>query len=147
MSRRTERIDKLMQHVISRIIMTELGDPRIDAARTSVTRIEVQKDFLRAKVYISIYGTDVEQARGLAALQHAAGRIQLLMRDDVRLHHTPVLDFQNDERFKGTLRTFEIIQKAMAEIREKEARLAAEEGQDAPADSADTPGDKANETE
>jgi ribosome-binding factor A len=138
MRRRTERIGKVMQQAIARILMTELADPRIEPARTSVTRVEVQEDLLRAKVYISIYGSEAQQRRGLEALQHSAGRIQALLRRQVQLRSMPVLDFRNDERFKGTLKTFEIIRQAMDELRAKDQ---ADAGQDAPPTGEETPTD------
>jgi hypothetical protein len=40
------------------------------------------------------------------------------------LRTMPVLEFLIDEQFKGTLRTYSIIQKAMQEIRDKEEATA-----------------------
>ena len=120
MSRRTERIAKLFQHEIGRIILTELADPRIDPARTSVTRVTVQEDLLRAKVYISILGTEAEQRRGMDALGRAAGRVQSSVMKKVSLRHMPVLEFHTDEQFKGALKTWDVIREAMDEIHAKE---------------------------
>jgi ribosome-binding factor A len=124
MNRRTERIGRLMQKQIGRILIAELSDPRIDPARTSVTRVRVQEDLLQAKVYISILGTDAEQRRGLAALQHAAGRVQGLLKRRISLRRLPRLVFLADEQFKGALRTWQIIRQAMDEIRAREAKMA-----------------------
>ena len=124
MSRRTQRIGKVFQQEIGRILLTELADPRLDPARTSVTRIHVQEDLLRAKVYVSILGTEAEQARGLEALQGAAGRVQSLLREKVRLRYMPVLEFHTDEQFKGALRTWEAIREAMDEIHSREQAAA-----------------------
>lgn len=132
MKRRMERIGKLMQHAIGQILMRNMSDPRIDPARTSVTRVVVQEDLLRAKVYISVLGEEADQNKALEALTRAAGRIQILLRSDVQLRTMPVLEFLIDEQFKGTLRTYSIIQKAMQEIRDKE------EDAIAPADEAES---------
>ena len=121
MSRRTQRIDRVFQREIGRILLTQLADPRLDPARTSVTRVQVQEDLLRAKVYVSILGTEAEQARSLEALNGAAGRVQSLLCGKVRLRCMPVLEFHTDEQFKGALRTWEIIREAMDEIRAREA--------------------------
>jgi len=124
MSRRTERIGRLMQQTIGHILLRELSDPRIDTARTSVTRVRVQEDLLRAKVYVSVMGTEGQQRRAVEALNHAAGRIRMRLRSEIQLRHMPVLEFLSDERFKGTLRTWEIIREAMDEVRADEARRA-----------------------
>jgi ribosome-binding factor A len=120
-----ERIGKLMQHAIGQILMRNMSDPRIDPARTSVTRVVVQEDLLRAKVYISVLGEEADQDKALEALTRAAGRVQILLRGDVQLRTMPVLEFLIDEQFKGTLKTYSIIQKAMQEIRDKEEGAAA----------------------
>ena len=134
MSRRTERIAKLFQQEIGRILLTELADPRVDPARTSVTRVTVQEDLLRAKVYVSILGTDAQQRRGMEALNHAAGRIQSRMLGRVSLRHMPTLEFHTDEQFKGALKTWEVIREAMDEIHERERTQAAASGEPDAAD-------------
>jgi len=126
MSRRTERIAKVMQQAIGLILRKELADPRIDTARTSITRIEVQEDLLRAKVYVSVIGTDAQQKLAVEALNHAAGRIQAELAGHISLRSLPTLEFLTDKRFKGALRTWEIIRQAMDELEETRRRREAE---------------------
>ena len=121
MSRRTERLGKLLQQEIGRILLTRLADPRIDTALTSITRVQVQEDLLRAKVYVSVLGTEGQQSRVLEALNHAAGRVHAILRGEVPLRYMPSLEFLPDQRFKGALKTWEIIRQAMDEIHAKEA--------------------------
>ena len=120
MSLRTERVGKLLQHALGRILLSDLSDPRIDSARTSVTRVRVQEDLLLAKIYVSVMGTDAQQRLCIAALNRAAGRIHAILRDRVQLRHMPTLEFLPDEQLKTALRTWEIIRQAMEEIHEKE---------------------------
>jgi len=120
MSRRTERVANLLRNTIGQLLLTKLSDPRVDPARTSVTRVEVPDDLLTAKVYVSVIGTEAEQRRTLRGLQRAAGRIQALMKKQVQLRHTPVLHFVLDETFKKALRTLEIIQETSEELRRKD---------------------------
>jgi len=129
MSRRTERIGSLVRNEIGRLVLSKLSDPRIDPARTSVTRVEVPEDLLTAKVYVSVLGTAGEQRRTLQALRHAAGHIQELMMRRIRLRNTPILEFELDRGFKDALETLELIDKAMKEIRQKEQQ---EDGRPAP---------------
>ena len=102
------------------MILSNLSDPRIDPARVSVTRVEVPADLVTAKVYVSVMGTEAEQRNALRALRHAAGHVQELMMRQVKLRHTPVLQFVLDTNLKKTLETLQIIDEAMAEIRSKE---------------------------
>jgi ribosome-binding factor A len=135
MSRRTERVGKVIQQGIGRILWRQLSDPRIDTARTSITRVEVQEDLLRAKVYVSVMGSEVEQRRAVEALNHAAGRIQAELKDQISLRYMPMLDFQTDRRFKGALETWKIIREAMQEIQENQQRR--DEAADSQADPTD----------
>ncbi len=121
MNRRTERIGKLIQHEIGRVLLEKLADPRIDSARTSVTKVEVQEDLLVAKVYISVIGTEAEQQCCIKALSRASGHIRAIVRDNISLRHMPALEFVIDHQFKKTLETLDVIRQAMDEIREKES--------------------------
>ncbi|MDY6913387.1 MAG: 30S ribosome-binding factor RbfA [Planctomycetota bacterium] len=120
MNRRTERVGNLLRKTIGQLILRQLSDPRIDPARTSVTRIEIPEDLLTAKVYVSVGGDEAMQRRTIHALRHAAGHIQELMMREISLRHTPALDFVLDETFKKTLETYRIIEQAMEEIRSKD---------------------------
>jgi ribosome-binding factor A len=144
MSRRTERVASLIRDTIGQLLLTKLSDPRIDSALTSVTRVEVPDDLLTARVYVSVVGTESQQRNALRALRHAAGHIQELMMRQIQLRFTPILDFALDEQFKKTLKTYQLIDQAMAEIRAKAERQApppaeSSGGQDGPAGPANGP--------
>ncbi|MHC4984751.1 MAG: 30S ribosome-binding factor RbfA [Planctomycetota bacterium] len=126
MTRRTERVGNLLRNTIADVIMRRLSDPRINPAVISITRVEVTEDLMEAKVFVSIMGDEAEQRTALRALQHAAGHIQDLVRKEVSLRHTPVLDFRADEQFKKTMETLSIIQQAMDEIHQKEEAIQAD---------------------
>lgn len=120
MSRRTERIASLIQDTLGQILLSKMADPRIDPARTSITHVEVPEDLLSAKVYVSVLGEEAQQKRTLQALRHAAGHLQELMMEQITLRNTPALDFVSDVKFKKTLTTYQLIQKAMDELEQKE---------------------------
>jgi ribosome-binding factor A len=120
MSRRTERVARLIQQVVGQIILERISDPRVDPARVSVTRVEMASDLTNAKVFCSVLGKESEQRTALRALQHAAGRIQALLHERVALRFTPILRFVEDKQFKQSLTTLALIQQAMQEIHEQE---------------------------
>ena len=132
-----------MRQIMGDLLLRKLSDPRIDRARTSMTRVEVAEDLLTAKVYVSVMGTEGEQNRTIQALRHASGHLQELMMKQMSLRTTPVLSFILDTEFKKTLETLDIIQRVSDEIRQKDqARLEAAASQDpseAPADDAPAP--------
>jgi len=130
MTRRTQRVASLIRDTIGQVLLTELSDPRIDPARTSVVRVEVPEDLLTAKVFVSVLGDDAQKRKTLRALKHAAGHIQELIGRCVALRHTPRLTFEYDESFHKTLETYRIIDTAMQEIREKDRARSADEQAD-----------------
>ncbi len=119
MSRRTDRVDSLVRQTLGQLLLTKLSDPRIDPARTTITSVEVSEDLTAAKVHVSVLGSEADQRKTLAALKHAAGRLQDLMMKEISLRQTPVLTFILDTEFKKALETLEIIDQAMAEIRSR----------------------------
>jgi ribosome-binding factor A len=134
-----ERIGRLMQQSIGRMLFSHLSDPRIDPGKTTVTRVQVQEDLLRAKVFISVMGTPSEGRLTIQALNHAAGRVQSMLREEVKLRNMPLLEFVPDEQYKTALKTWDIIRQAMNEIHEKEERQAAStQGPDAAQDEGKT---------
>jgi ribosome-binding factor A len=124
MSRRTERISNLIRNTIGQLLLSKLSDPRIDPARVSVTRVEVPEDLLTARVFVSVIGEQGEQRAALRALRRAAGHLQELMMRQVRLRHTPVLEFHCDDRFKKTLETLRVIQQVSDEMHRKDQERA-----------------------
>ena len=139
MSRRTDRIARLIQQTVAEIVLEHISDPRIKPATLSVTRAEVAEDMTRAKVYCSVIGTDGEQRTAIRALQHAAGRIQELMMKQISLRFTPVLEFVPDVQFKKSLTTLALIQQAMNEIHVREQTSDQEDPRNEPAEPIDRP--------
>ncbi|MDP6543055.1 MAG: 30S ribosome-binding factor RbfA [Phycisphaerae bacterium] len=137
MTRRTQRVGSLLRDTLGRLILTELSDPRIDPARTSVVRVEVPEDLLTAKVFISVLGDDALQSKTLRALKHATGHIQELLGRRLALKHTPRLIFEVDKNFQDTLEIYQIIEDAMQDIRDKESARSGD-AQDDPAEPIDS---------
>jgi ribosome-binding factor A len=90
------RINEEIRRELSNIIQNELKDPRL-TAMISVTQVEVTKDLRYAKVYVSIFGKDEEQAHGLAALKSSAGFMRKEIGHRVNLRHTPELIIELDK--------------------------------------------------
>ena len=133
MTQRRERLDTLLRQILGELVLTKLSDPRIDRARTTITRVELAEDLLTARVYVSVLGDEADHRKTLRALKGAAGHLQELMMKQISLRHTPRLEFVFDKEYKKTLQTLQLIQQAMDEIHEKE-RAAAEDETDAPAE-------------
>ncbi len=92
MSHRIERVNTLMQREISKLILNELRDPRLDEF-VSVTEVSVSPDLKHAKVYISSMGGQQKEQQILGALSSAAGFLRSELAKKVSLRRMPELHF------------------------------------------------------
>jgi ribosome-binding factor A len=118
-SRRQEKVARIIKEAVSEVIRERLSDPRIEGI-VSVTRVTLSADLRNADVYISIYGTDEKkQQLTFLALTGAKKRIQSFVADEIDSKFCPVLRIRQDEAFKKTLETMNIIDQAVRELDEK----------------------------
>ena len=98
-----------------------LGDPRIEGF-ISITRVEMSADLRIADVYMSIFGgSQAAQNKTFAAIKHARVKIQSILAETMQSKFCPVLRFYLDEKFKKTLETMNLIEKAASEYRDRES--------------------------
>ncbi len=95
MSRRTERVETLIQQEISQLVGAALRDPRLRRLVT-VARVAVSADLQHATVAVTILGDDAEQAEALAGLTSAAGFLRRSLAQRLALKRTPDLTFVVD---------------------------------------------------
>lgn len=91
---RMNRIDHEMQRVLGTLISQQLKDPRLGF--TTVTRVEITQDLHHAKVFVSIIGDRHVAAQTMQALKHAAGFLRGELGREIKLRHTPELQFVED---------------------------------------------------
>jgi ribosome-binding factor A len=119
-TRRQEKVARIVKEAVSDAITHHLSDPRIEAF-VSVTRVELTPDLRNANVFVSIFGGDqASQNKTFAAITHARSRIQALLAGRIQSKFCPVLHFHTDEKFKKTLETMELIDKAVKELEQKD---------------------------
>ena len=94
-SRRVARLSQAVREVVSTAILFNLRDPRIK--NVTVLRVEVAGDVRTAKVYVSIMGTEKEQALCLHGLNASKGFLQSKIADRIETRYTPVLKFVLEE--------------------------------------------------
>ena len=118
-TRRQEKFARVIKEAVSDAITNHLNDPRIEGF-VSVTRVETTADLRNADVYLRIFGTDeTSQNITFEAIVHAKSRIQSLLSHRLESRFCPSLRFQMDERFKKTLETMKLIEKAANEQQKK----------------------------
>jgi ribosome-binding factor A len=80
----------------------------------------VAADLRNADVFISVFGKNqAGQNKTFAAINHAKSRIQSHLAGRIQSKFCPVLHFHPDEKFKKTLETMKLIDKATQELKEK----------------------------
>ena len=116
MTRRQEKVARVVKEAVSDAISNHLNDPRIEGL-VSVTKVEMTADLRRADVYVSILGKcEVAQNTTFTAIERARGRIQSLLAGKLYSKFCPVLYFHRDEKFKKTMETMRLIDQAVSEF-------------------------------
>ena len=108
MNRRINRINGLLREEISRILTTELRDPRMSAI-VSVTHVDASSDLRYAKVYISVLGDEKEKRGTLRALRSGSGFIHWNLRKHLAFKAVPSLEFILDESIEQGAKMLELI--------------------------------------
>jgi ribosome-binding factor A len=119
-TRRQERIARIVKEVVSDAVVNRLNDPRLEGF-VSVTRVEMSNDLRSADVYLSILEKDeAVKNKTFAAIIHARSRIQLLLAQRLKSKFCPVLHFHQDEKFKKTIETMNLINQVAKELEKKD---------------------------
>jgi len=96
MTRRSERVNELLREEISAIVQRDLKDPRLGGL-ISITAVESSPDYHHARVFVSVMGTDEEQASSLKALNAGASFVRHELRGRLKsLRYVPELAFKAD---------------------------------------------------
>ncbi len=90
------RINGEVQKELSRLISTEIKDPRINPM-TSVVQVEVAPDLKHAKVYISVLGDEESRKSTYEGLKSAAPYMRSQLAKTINLRNTPELTFVMDQ--------------------------------------------------
>lgn len=114
---RTEKVQEFIKQELSKIILTELKDPRIGFV--TVTRVEATGDLRAAKVFLSLMGSDEQKAATWQALQKAVGHLRTEIGKRINLRFTPELSLHIDETLEHSARINELLAKLKREEAER----------------------------
>jgi ribosome-binding factor A len=92
---RMRRVNEAVREVLSVAITSDLKDPRIGFV--TVTAVDTSPDLRHAHVYVSVLGNAEQRTASLAGLESSHGYLQGRVARELRLKHTPQLDFRYDE--------------------------------------------------
>jgi ribosome-binding factor A len=104
---RMRRVDEAMREVLSAAITSEIKDPRVGFI--TVTAVETSPDLRHARVFVSVLGTDAVRRRSMQGLRSAHGFLQKRVAGELRLKHTPTLDFAYDDTAESAQRIQELL--------------------------------------
>jgi ribosome-binding factor A len=89
------RVDEAVREVLGDAVTHDLKDPRVGFV--TVTEVRTSADLRQARVFVSVFGTDVEKAATLEGLASAHGILQTRIARELRMKHTPALQFLLDD--------------------------------------------------
>ncbi|SRR6266540_1159229 len=117
MSQRTDRLDSQIRQELMDLMQREMQDPRVGFA--TVTRVETARDLGHARVFVSVLGTDEEQARSLSALRDATPWLRRRLGERLQLRHVPELSVRRDQSIESGDRVLRILHELEEEAPEK----------------------------
>ena len=107
------RVDEAVREVLSDAITTQLKDPRVGFV--TVTAVETAPDLRRARVYVSVLGSQSVRKRSMQGIRSAHGILQRAVASELRLKHTPTLEFVYDDTSERGMRISELIDREAGE--------------------------------
>ena len=112
--KRSTRVAELIKQEVSRIVLTELSDPRM--ILVTFTDCELSDDLKSARVFFSFYGTPKHRSEAQHGLDHAAPHIREMLKGRVDLRYLPTIKFIFDPSTERGFRVDELLREAMQPI-------------------------------
>jgi ribosome-binding factor A len=118
MTRRTERIAEQLREEVSRVLRTDVGDPRVRLV--TLTRVDVAPDLSHALIwwsYLDPRGASAERAsaEAEAGLAAAAGFVRRQLAHCLELRRVPELRFRRDPSIELGSRTLTLLREIGAQ--------------------------------
>lgn len=107
---RLSSLNTEFKRALSDIIISEMNDPRI-SQMTSVTHVDLSKDLMYAKVYLSIYDTEKKKNSTIETLTHAEHFIKNEIGRRIRIRRLPEIKFILDGSIEYGNKISEILKK------------------------------------
>ena len=109
MTRRTERVNDLIQAEISELLKRRVKDPRVSDLVT-VTEVATSADLRYAKVFISVMGSEDEKRETLKCLGAASGFLRRELGERLTLRYIPELSFEQDDSIEHGAHVLRLIE-------------------------------------
>jgi len=119
MTRRTERVNSIIQQEISDLLRDQVNDPRL-ASLISITKVSTSPDLRHAKVFISTMGDKVNKNEILQGFAAASGFLRRQLANRLNLKHMPELSFHLDDSIERGAEVIRLIEQVASRDAEKE---------------------------
>jgi ribosome-binding factor A len=117
-SARPERVQEAIRQEVSRIVQTEMRDPRLGFL--TITAVELTRDLRFARIFFSVMGEEKDKKLALKGLNSAKGFIKGLLSDRIKLKFMPDIEFKIDESIEHTRKISDILDQIKKEKRNAE---------------------------
>jgi ribosome-binding factor A len=108
---RMRRVDEAVRQVIGDAVSQDLKDPRVGFV--TVTDVKTSPDLRHARVYVSVLGNQKTRRASLDGLVSAHGFLQRRVASELRLKHTPELEFVHDDTTERAFRLERLIDREL----------------------------------
>jgi len=99
---RNGRINEEIKKAVSNTIQNKIKDPR-KSAMVSVTSVETTKDLSYTKIFVSIFGSELDKKETLQALKSSTGLMRKEIGSQVKLRHVPQVIIEVDETIEKAI--------------------------------------------
>lgn len=120
------RVNMEVHRELSEIIRTEIKDPRVSSAMTTIVAVEVTPDLKYCKAYVSVLGGEEAAKNAITGLKNAVGYIRRELARRVNLRNTPEISFVLDQSIEYGVNMSKLIDEVTKDLKDD----AAEEEQD-----------------
>lgn len=108
---RMRRVDEAVRQVLGDAVAQDIKDPRVGFV--TVTDVKTTPDLRRARVFVSVLGDRKVRRASLAGLESAHGFLQRRVASELRLKHTPELEFLLDDTTERAFRLERLIDREL----------------------------------
>src|SRR5688500_163040 len=112
-NRRPDRVAEAIREEVATFLADGVKDPRVTGLVT-VTGVDVTRDLRRARIFVSVLGTDEERTAPLDGLNHVAGPLRSRVGRALRLRLAPEIELRLDDTIAKAAR----IETLLSQIRD-----------------------------
>lgn len=106
---RLTRVNELLKREIAGALYRVMNDVEFDPARVTVTHVVTASDLRKARVHLSILGTEEEQIQIMRDIRKHRKALQEIVGRNVVLKYNPHLEFALDQSLRDGDRVLQMI--------------------------------------